>query len=70
MVLDLSDACFIDASVVGALFRLARLSRDRGGHLTLVDAHAADRSIWRLTGYREVCPVFVSLQEATAAFLD
>jgi anti-anti-sigma factor len=70
IVLDFSDACFIDASVVGALFRLARLSRDRGGHLALVDAHAADRSIWRLTGYPEVCPVFVSIQEATAAFLE
>jgi anti-anti-sigma factor len=70
VLLDLSDACFIDASVVGALFRLARLSRDQGGQLALVDSRAADRSIWRLTGYAEVCPVFVSVQEATAAFLD
>jgi anti-anti-sigma factor len=67
VLLDLSDACFIDASVVGALFRLARLTRDRGGRLALVDAQAPRRSIWRLTGYPEVCPVFVSIQEATAA---
>lgn len=68
--LDLSDACFIDASVVGALFHLARLSHDRGGRFALVDSRAADRSIWRLTGYSEVCPVFVSIQEATTALLE
>lgn len=68
--LDLSEARFIDASVVGALFRLARLCRDRGGHLALVDSRAPDRSIWRLTGYPEVCPVFVSIQEATTALLE
>jgi anti-anti-sigma factor len=70
VLLDFSDAGFIDASVVGALFRLARLSRDHGGRLVLVDSHAADRSIWRLTGYSEICPVFVSIQEATAALLE
>ena len=68
--LDFSEACFIDASVVGALFRLARMSRDRGGQLALVDARAGDRSIWRLTGYPEICPVFVSIQEATSALLE
>ena len=67
ILLDFSDARLIDASVVGALFRLARLTRDRGGWLGLVDAQAPCRSIWRLTGYPEVCPVFVSIQEATAA---
>jgi anti-anti-sigma factor len=66
LLLDFSDARFIDASVVGALFRLARLTRDRGGRMALVDSQAASRSIWRLTGYPEVCPVFVSLQEAAA----
>lgn len=67
LVLDLSEAQFIDASVVGALFRLARLSHDRGGRLALVDARAEGRPIWRLTGYSAVCPVFVSVEEATAA---
>jgi len=67
IVFDFSEACFIDASVIGALFRLARLMRDRGGSLTLVDSQASDRSIWRLTRYPEVCPVFVSVQEATTA---
>jgi anti-anti-sigma factor len=67
VVLDFSDAQFIDASVVGALFRLAQLARERGGCLALVDGRGSDRSIWRLTGYPEVCPVHVSIQEATAA---
>jgi anti-anti-sigma factor len=67
LVLDISDAQLIDASVVGALFRLAQLSHDRGGRLALVDARAAARPIWRLTGYCAVCPVFGSLEEATAA---
>jgi anti-anti-sigma factor len=67
LVFDFSEAHFIDASVVGALFRLARLTRDRGGSLALVDSHAPHRSIWRLTRCLEVCPVFVSIQEATTA---
>ena len=67
LVLDLSEAQLIDASVVGALFRLARLSQDRGGRLALVDAKAEVRPIWRITGYSTVCPVFVSIEEATAA---
>jgi anti-anti-sigma factor len=67
VVLDFSEAQFIDASIVGALFHLARLARERGGCLALVDGHLADRSIWRLTRYPEICPVHVSLQEATAA---
>jgi anti-anti-sigma factor len=67
IVLDFSDAQFIDASVVGALFRLARLMRDCGGSLALVDSQAPDRSIWQLTGYPEICPVFASVQEATTA---
>ena len=67
VLLDFSDAQLIDASVVGALFHLARLSNDRGGRLALVDARAEGRPIWRLTGYPEVCPIFVSVQEATIA---
>jgi anti-sigma B factor antagonist len=67
VVLDLSEAQFIDASVVGALFRLARLSQDRGGRIALVDARAEGRPIWQLTGYAQVCPVYVSVQEATSA---
>jgi anti-anti-sigma factor len=67
LLLDLSEAQLIDASVVGALFVLARLSHDRGGRMALVDAKADVRPIWRLTGYSTVCPVFVSIEEATAA---
>jgi len=67
LLLDFSDAQLIDASVVGALFRLAQLCQDRGGRLALVDARADGRPIWRLTGYPEVCPIFVSVQEATTA---
>jgi anti-anti-sigma factor len=70
LLLDLSDARFIDASVVGVLFRLARQARDRGGCLALIDAQATRRAIWRLTGYPEVCPVFVSLQEANTALSE
>lgn len=70
ILFDFSDARLIDASVVGALFRLARLAQDRGGRVALVDARAAHRSIWRLTGYAEVCPVFVSIQEAAAALAE
>ena len=70
LVLDLSEAQIIDASVVGALFRLARLSQDRGGRMALVDTRAELRSIWRLTGYPKVCPVYVSVQEATSALAE
>jgi anti-anti-sigma factor len=67
VVFDFSEVRFIDASVVGAVFRLARLMRDHGGTLALVDSRAPNRSIWHLTRCPEVCPVFVSVQEATAA---
>jgi anti-sigma B factor antagonist len=70
LVLDFSNAQFVDASVVGVLFRLARLCRDHGGRLALVDAHASRRPIWRLTGYSEVCPLYESLQEAMAALAE
>ena len=70
LLLDLSEARFIDASVIGALFHLTRLLKDRGGRFAVVDAHADGRPIWRLTGYPEVCPVYVSIQEATAALAE
>ena len=44
--------------------------RDHGGQLALVDSRGLERSIWRLTRYPEVCPVFVSIQEATAALAE
>jgi len=38
--------------------------------MALVDARAEIRSIWRLTGYPKVCPVYVSVQEATSALAE
>jgi anti-anti-sigma factor len=56
VLVDASNADFIDASVVGALFRLAEMLRARGKDLALVDARGDSRSIWRLTGWSDLCP--------------
>jgi len=56
VLIDASDAEFIDASVVGTLFRLAREVREKGGAISLVDAREASRLIWGLTGWSELCP--------------
>jgi anti-anti-sigma factor len=62
--IDASQASFIDASIVGTLFRLARIVREKGGVISLVDAHGASRPIWRLTGWSELFPP--ALPEPTA----
>jgi anti-anti-sigma factor len=56
VLIDASNVEFIDASVVGAFFRLAAALRDRGKELAFVDARGESRSIWRLTGWSDVCP--------------
>jgi anti-anti-sigma factor len=56
VLIDASDAEFIDASVVGTLFQLAREVCDKGGAIALVDAREASRLIWGLTGWSELCP--------------
>jgi anti-anti-sigma factor len=56
VLIDASDAEFIDASVVGTLFQLAREVHERGGAISLVDAREAPRAIWDLTGWSELCP--------------
>jgi anti-anti-sigma factor len=55
VLVDTSDAEFVDASVVGALFQLAREVRRKGGVLSHVDARGAGRAIWRLTGWSAIC---------------
>lgn len=56
VLVDASDAEFIDASVVGTLFQLAGELRAKGKDLSFVDAREASRCIWRLTGWFDVCP--------------
>jgi anti-anti-sigma factor len=67
LVLDFSNVQFIDASVVGVLFHLARVARESGERLAVVDGRGMERLIWQLTRCPEVCPIFVSIQEATQA---
>jgi len=56
ILVDASDAVFVDASVVGALFSLAAALRAQGKQLAFVDEQSDTRSIWRLTGWAEICP--------------
>jgi anti-anti-sigma factor len=56
ILVDASDAVFVDASVVGALFALAAALRAQGKQLAFVDARGETRFIWRLTGWSDVCP--------------
>lgn len=69
VTVDASDAEFIDASVVGALFSLAAALLAKGKRLAVIDSHGDTRSIWRLTGWSDVCPPLLSargLSEANA----
>jgi anti-anti-sigma factor len=67
VVVDVSEAQFIDASVIGAIFHGAGLARERGSRFVLVDAQSPPRSIWHHTRFADVCPVYHSVQEASAA---
>jgi anti-anti-sigma regulatory factor len=64
---DASDAEFIDASVVGTLFQLARDLRAQGRDLSLVYARVPQRPIWRLTGWSDVCPPLPSRPAPTVS---
>jgi anti-anti-sigma factor len=69
VLVDTSDAEFVDASVVGTLFQLAREVRQKGGVLSHVDARGASRPIWRLTGWSDVCsPAPQGALPTTASF--
>jgi anti-anti-sigma factor len=59
ILVDASDADFVDASVVGALFSLAAALRALGKQLAFVDVRGDTRSIWRLTGWSDVCPTLL-----------
>lgn len=56
ILVDASNAEFIDASVVGVLFGLAAALRERGKELSFIDARRETRSIWRLTGWSDIYP--------------
>lgn len=66
VVLDLSGAGFVDASIIGVLFQLAGQAHDRDNRLAIVDAQIPERSIWHMTRLTEVCLVCRSVQEASA----
>ena len=67
VVVDASEARFIDASILGALFEAAAQIRDCGGRLLVIDAQIPARSIWHVTRFADICQVFRSAQEAHAA---
>jgi anti-anti-sigma factor len=70
LVIDVSEAAFIDASIVGAIFEAAGWARDAGSRLVVVDAQSPPRSLWHITRFADVCPTLRSLEEADAALRE
>ncbi len=67
VVLDLGEVTFIDASGLGGLARWARLTRLRGGSLTVANPSRRVRRLMLLTRMDHALSVVDSVDDATSA---
>jgi anti-sigma B factor antagonist len=67
VVVDLSDASFIDSSSLGVLIGAHRRLRARGGRLMVACDHAAILKTFRVTGLDSVFTIAPTVEEALAA---
>ena len=67
VVVDLSDASFIDSSSLGVLIGAHRRLRARGGRLMVACDHSAILKTFRVTGLDCVFTIAPSVEEALAA---
>jgi anti-sigma B factor antagonist len=67
VVVDLSDASFIDSSSLGVLIGAHRRLRARGGRLMVACDHAAFLKTFRVTGLDSVFTIAPTVEEALAA---
>jgi anti-sigma B factor antagonist len=67
VVLDLSEATFVDSMTLGVLLGAMKRLRARGGQLRLVVPQAEIRRIFEITLLDRVFPLYGTRQEALAA---
>lgn len=69
LVIDLSDAGFIDSTAIGVLVGALKRLRDAGGSLAVVCANDNVRGIFEIVGLENVIPLYSSCEDALAALL-
>jgi anti-sigma B factor antagonist len=67
VVVDFTDASYIDSSGLGALVSLSRRLRDAGGDLRLVALSDELRTLFELTRLDALFPLFATRADALAA---
>jgi anti-sigma B factor antagonist len=67
VIVDFTDASYIDSSGLGALVSLSRRLRDAGGDLRLVGLSDELRTLFELTRLDALFPLFATRADAMAA---
>lgn len=69
LVIDLSDAGFIDSTAIGVLVGALKRLREAGGSLAVVCTSENVRGIFEIVGLENVIPLHASREDALAALL-
>ena len=67
LVVDLTDAGFIDSTAIGVLVGVLKRLRETGGSLSVVCANENVRNIFEIVGLENVMPLHHSRDDALAA---
>lgn len=67
VVLDLSEATFIDSTILGVIVGFSRRLENHGASFVVVTAHPHLRRVLELTGLVRVFPVVATREDALAA---
>jgi anti-sigma B factor antagonist len=66
VVIDLSEATFIDSTTLGVLVGAVKKLRTQGGRLSLICSNHHITSVFNITGLDRVFPIFATRDEAVA----
>jgi anti-sigma B factor antagonist len=67
IVVDLTDAGFINTTLINALFQACAQLRQRGGHLAIVTTDAHARRVMELTALDQAATVYDTVEDAALA---
>lgn len=70
ILIDLSEATFVDSTTLGVLVAAARRVRPEGGTVAIVCAEPSIRKIFATTGLERVFPIQATREEAQAALAE
>jgi anti-sigma B factor antagonist len=70
LILDLSDATFVDSTVLGILVGALKRLRPRGARLAVVCPDPRIRKLFEITGLDRMLPVAETVAEALGALKD